>query len=58
MVFVAENSDCLGLVECVVLPHDNVPEFATQHDALIETYEGRLRFVRMTDEEYWVETVE
>lgn len=56
--FVAENPECLRLVDYVVLPHDNVPEFAKEHDVIIEANAGRRRFVRMTDGEYRAESIE
>ncbi len=55
--FVVGSSECLGLVDYVVLPHDNVVEFAKEHDILIEKYAGRRRFVRMTDQEYRAESI-
>lgn len=55
--FVLENPECMRLVDFAILPHDQVSEFAKQHDAIEKRYAGTYRFVRLTDSEYRCETV-
>lgn len=53
--FVVVDGSCMGLVDYVVLPHDN--ECAEGNDATEKRYAGAYRFVRLTDAEYRCETV-
>ncbi|MEI6510447.1 MAG: Type 1 glutamine amidotransferase-like domain-containing protein [Candidatus Uhrbacteria bacterium] len=53
--FVADHPVCLGLVDYVVLPHDAT--FAATHDKMVAKDGDRWTFVRITDNEYRVETV-
>lgn len=50
--FVLTERDCLHLVDFVVLPHDQVEQFSSEHDKIIEGYGDRFSFVRLTDREY------
>jgi len=54
--FVAESPACLGLVDYVALPHDQVSAFAEEHDKIVAT-RADLKFVRMSDHEYRCEAV-
>lgn len=49
---VLDASPCLQLVDYVVLPHDQVPVFAAEHDNVVKAYSDRFTFVRLTDDEY------
>ena len=55
--FVLGNLECANLVDFIVLPHDQVPEFAAQHDAIVANDKTGHAFVRLTDAEYRVESV-
>jgi dipeptidase E len=55
--FVVSHKDCLGLVDYVVLPHDNVSAFSSEHDKIIEQYKNRFSFVRLKDNEYRLENI-
>jgi dipeptidase E len=53
--FVIENTDCLNLVDYIVLPH--YPGYAPQNDAIAEKYAGQFEFVKLCDDEYRGETM-
>ncbi len=55
--FVLTNPSCLRLVDYVVLPHDQVEEFSAEHDKIVQLYEERLSFVRLTNQEYRLENI-
>jgi dipeptidase E len=44
-----ESTRSLGLVDFTILPHDQEPERAARHDAIVATHPER-EFVRLTDE--------
>ncbi len=55
--FVLTKPTCLHLVDYVVLPHDQVEQFAAEHNKIIAGYSDRFTFVRLTDQEYRVKDI-
>lgn len=55
--FVLTNPSCLGLVDYVVLPHDQIAQFAEEHDKMVKQYGEQITFVRLTDKEYKTEKI-
>jgi dipeptidase E len=55
--FVLADSSCLHLVDYIVLPHDQVEQFSTEHDKIIKSYSDRFAFVRLTDRDYKLENI-
>lgn len=52
--FVAHDSNCLSLVPYVILPH--YPGYAAQNDRIADAHKNEFPFVKLTDNEYRVET--
>lgn len=44
-----DSTRALGLVDFTILPHDQEPDRAARHDAIVASHPGR-EFVRLTDE--------
>ena len=55
--FVLTKPICLDLVDYVLLPHDQVEEFSTEHNKIIKKYDDQFMFVRLTDQEYRLEHI-
>lgn len=55
--FVLSKPTCLKLVDYVVLPHDQVDLFSAEHNKIMKEYSERLKFVRLTDQEYRTENI-
>ncbi len=55
--FVLTKPTCLDLVDYVLLPHDQVEEFSTEHNKIIKKYDDQFMFVRLTDQEYRLEHI-
>jgi dipeptidase E len=55
--FVLTKPTCLRLVDYVVLPHDQVEQFAAEHDKIVHEFGELFTFVRLTDKEYRTENI-
>lgn len=52
--FTAHDPNCLNLVPYVILPH--YPKYAPSNDRIVDVYKDEFPFVKLTDDEYRVET--